>query len=54
MTDCAIQLVTLIPEGMPNIKISYTDAQGEHSMLLTQSGEDGSIILVNDDIQAVG
>lgn len=54
MTDCAIQLVTLIPEGMPNIKISYTDAEGEHSLLLTQSGEDGSIILVNDDIEAVG
>ncbi len=54
MDNCAVQLVTLIPEGMPELKISYRDADGEHSLYLSQSGEDGSFILVDDSIEAVG
>ncbi len=54
MENCAVQLVTLIPEGMPELKISYRDAQGEHSLYLSQSGEDGSLMLVDDSIEAVG
>lgn len=55
MKDCLLQLDVMIPEGMPNLMLSYTDGAGaHHSLLLTQSGEDGSLILVDDDIEAVG
>lgn len=55
MKDCILQLDVVIPEGMPNLMLSYSDGAGEHhSLLLTQSGEDGSFILVDDDIEAVG
>ena len=53
--DSALQLVTILPEGMPNLMLSYNDADGnEHRMLITQSGQDGSLQLVDDSIQAVG
>lgn len=54
MEDCALQLLTNIPEGMPELKLSYTDAEGEHELYLSQSGEDGSFILVDGSIEAVG
>lgn len=54
MTDCAVQLVTVIPEGMPDIMISYSTASGEQHLYLTESGEDGSLILADDSIEAVG
>jgi len=54
MQDCAVQISTIIPEGAPNLMISYKTAEGEtEEVLLTESGEDGSIILM-DDFQAVG
>lgn len=55
MHNCAIQLVTVLPEGMPNVMIRYTSADGAaHNLLVTQSGEDGSLILSDDSIAAVG
>lgn len=55
MSDSALQVLTVVPEGMPNLMISYNDAQGEnHRMLISQSGEDGSLLLVDDSIEAVG
>lgn len=55
MTDSAIQLLTVIPEGMPDLMLSYSDAQGEnHRMLISQSGDDGSLLLVDESIEAVG
>ncbi len=54
MQDCALQIKTLIPEGMPDLMISYTDKDGRHNILLTESGEDGSLILMDDSIEAVG
>ena len=56
MNDCAIQLVTLIPEGMPDLMISYTTADGTRQhILISQSGEDGSIILIDaESVEAVG
>lgn len=55
MHDCSIQLVTILPEGMPNVMIRYTSADGSnHNLLITQSGEDGSLILTDDSITAVG
>ncbi len=53
--DASLQLVTVLPEGMPDVMVRYTDADGTvHSLVVTQSGEDGSLILVDDDIQAIG
>lgn len=55
MHDCAIQLVTVLPDGMPNVMIRYTSSDGaHHNLLVTQSGEDGSLILTDDSIVAVG
>ena len=54
MSDCAVQLVTVIPEGMPDIMISYRTAEGTRKLYLTESGEDGSLILAGDSIEAVG
>lgn len=56
MKDCVLQIVTAIPDGMPKLMVSFFDADRNlHEMLLTQSGEDGRIILMNkDDIQAQG
>lgn len=54
MTDSALQLVTLIPEGMPNLMLRYYTAGGEHRLYLTESGENGRLILSDDNIEAVG
>lgn len=55
MNDCAVQLKTDIPDGMPNLMISFHTAEGLRvNRLLTQSGKDGSLILVDDNIAAVG
>ena len=55
LSDCALQLKVVVPEGLPDLRITYYTADGErHGMLLSQSGVDGSYILVGDDIEAVG
>lgn len=55
MNDCALQLETEIPDGMPNLMISFYTADGQRvNRLLTQSDKDGSLILVDDNIAAVG
>lgn len=55
LSDCALQLQTVVPEGLPDLQIVYYTADGvRHGKLLSQSGVDGSYMLVDDDIQAVG
>ena len=56
LCDCGLQIRTELPDGMPNLMIRYTDAAGlSHRYLLTQSGEDGSLILMDaESITAVG
>ena len=55
LENAAVQLMTVIPDGMPNLKIAWRGAAGEQSVFLTQSGEDGSLILMpGDSIEAVG
>ena len=49
-----MQLSTLIPEGMPDLKISWRGADGEQVRYLTVSGQDGRPILADDSIEAVG
>ena len=55
LSDCALQLQVVVPEGLPDLRISYTTADGErHGKLLSQSGLDGGYMLVDDNIEAVG
>lgn len=56
MNDCALQLKTLIPEGIPNLMLSYATADGaSRSLLISRSGQDGSFTLVEEgSIEAVG
>ena len=56
MKDSAVQLMTNIPDGMPDLRLSYTDEKGEsYQRLITQSGEDGSFLLVRPrEIAPVG
>ena len=52
MTDEALQAVCPLPEGMPEIQISYLNADGEHRLYLS-IGEDGGPALT-DTVEAVG
>lgn len=55
MTDCALQICAQLPEGMPNLMISYTDENYQvHRLLLSENGIDGTPVLVDDSIVAVG
>lgn len=55
LKDCALQLQAVVPEGLPDLLITYYTADGErHGKLLSQSGADGSFLLVDDNIEAVG
>ena len=54
MNGSALQLQTIIPEGMPNLRLSYTDGSGEHCFYISESGENGKPILADDTIEAVG
>ena len=50
LKNAAVQVKTIIPEGLPNLKVGYTDTEGTlHSVLLTVSGLDGSLQLVSED-----
>ena len=37
MNGSAVQLQTLIPEGMPNLRLSYTDGSGEHRFYIGEA-----------------
>ncbi len=55
LQDCAVQLVTTVPEGMPNRMLSYRTADGQlHRLLISQSGQDGRLLLIEDNIEAIG
>lgn len=56
MDNCAIQLLTIVPEGMPNLLISYTTADGEmHQYVISQSEDDGKIQLSEaGSVESVG
>lgn len=55
LKNCALQLQAVVPEGLPDLLITYYTADGErHGKLLSQSGADGSFMLVDDNIEAVG
>ena len=55
MSDCALQLCTTVPNGMPDLMITYTDADyAAHRYFLSRNGVKGELVLVDDSIQAVG
>jgi len=55
MEDCLLQLDVIVPEGIPDLMLRYTDGAGvEHTKLISRSGLDGSYTLIDDDIEAVG
>ena len=54
LSDSIIQLSLDIPDGMPDMMISYISDGVEYSRFITQSGKDGALLLVDDDITAVG
>ena len=55
LSNSALQIRTDVPDGLPNLMIRYRTADGEeHVKLLSQSGEDGHPMLVDDTVEAVG
>ncbi len=55
MSDSALQVSAVVPEGIPDLMISYTTADGQRcGKLLSQSGLDGSYQLVDDQIEVLG
>ena len=56
LSNIGVQIQTVIPEGMPDLMIRYRDENGEnHNFLVTESGEDGSVLLLEEDsVAAVG
>lgn len=54
MQNSAVQLIAAVPDGMPDLMISYRTAEGETHRLFISQSEDGSPTLVDDSIEAVG
>ncbi len=56
LSNVGVQVQTVIPEGMPDLMIRYTDESGAaHRYLITESGEDGSVLLLEESkVVAVG
>lgn len=55
LCNSAVQIKSDIPDGLPNLMIRYTTSDGQvHTKLLSQSGEDGHPMLVDDTVEAVG
>ena len=50
LQDSAVQIAVIVPEVIPNLRVSYQTADGaEHKLVLSQSGEDGSYLLLEED-----
>lgn len=56
LSNTGVQIRTDIPDGMPNLMIRYLDPEGNpHNELITESGEDGTVILLEqENVLAVG
>ena len=54
LSDCKLQLSLVIPEGMPDVMICFTSEGHEYSKFISQSGLDGTVLLVDDSISALG
>lgn len=47
LRDAALQVTLEIPGDLPSAMLRYTDADGLHELLVSMSGEDGSLILTD-------
>lgn len=55
MENSALQLTADIPDGFPNLALSYRGDNGElHRCLISQSGEDGRLLLLEEGLSFVG
>lgn len=55
MKDSALQLVSEIPEGLPNLRLSYRDIEGKNHKLLVTADADGTVRLTDEkEIAPVG
>ncbi|MBO7373189.1 MAG: DUF3298 domain-containing protein [Oscillospiraceae bacterium] len=54
LKDAALQVSLEIPGDLPNAMLKYTDADGEHEYLIELSGENGDLVLVENNVQAQG
>ena len=55
MTGCALQIQTIVPNGMPDLMVTYTAANYQpHRVFISQSEDGRGVALVDDTIQAVG
>ncbi|MCR5135755.1 MAG: DUF3298 and DUF4163 domain-containing protein [Oscillospiraceae bacterium] len=45
LQDSAVQLELTFPGDLPSVEIRYRDASGEHALLVSLSGQDGSLLL---------
>ena len=52
--NAALQMVILFPGDLPNCMLSYRDAEGRHELLISQSGYDGSLQLIENSYSAQG
>ena len=55
LNNSAVQLRAKLPDGFPELMISYSSGGKDFNMLLSKDGETGSAILINySDIEVVG
>lgn len=56
LSNVGVQVQTKIPDGMPDLMVAYRDSSGERrSFLITESGDDGSVLLLEEEhVTAVG
>lgn len=54
LRNAALQMEILFPGDLPNCMLCYRDAEGEHELLISQSGYDGSLQLVENSFSAQG
>ena len=54
ISESILQLSLNIPDGMPEMMLSYVSDGVEHNLFISQSGKDGALLLVDGDISAVG
>ena len=54
MKDSALQIVSIMPEGMPLLWVTWRDSAGEHGGCITPNGRDGGYDVSEGEIEAVG
>ena len=54
--NAALQVVALVPEGLPNLMLSYSDVTGQtHHYMISTNGKTGGVQLVSEsNVQPVG